>query len=129
VFADAFGKQASGATIRGAGALSHLTLSTLFEVRLTRVFALTLLARLLLYQSAAHVHARFNQGSTSVDADLGIKAQDRDFTACAIPGVAFSWSHVNLELGLGYGALWLPVVELPIPGALPLLEGNFYVRF
>jgi hypothetical protein len=129
VFADAFAQQASGATIRGAGALSHLTLSTLFELRLTRVFALTLLGRLLLYQSAAHVRAQFEQGSTSVDADLGVKALDRAVTACAVPGVSFSWAHVNLELGLGYGAWWLPVVELPVPGRLLVPEGNIYVRF
>jgi hypothetical protein len=129
VFADAFAKQASGATIRGAGALSHLTLSTLVELRLTRVFALTLLGRMLLYQSAAHVRAQFEQGSTSVDADLGVKALDREFTACLIPGVSFSWSHVNLELGLGYGSFWLPVVDLPITGRLLVPEGNFYFRF
>lgn len=44
------------------------------------------------------------------------------------PGVAFSWEHFNLHLGLGYGNWWLPVIELPLTSAQIIPEFNFYVR-
>ena len=46
-----------------------------------------------------------------------------------MPGLAFSWANVNLELGLGYGNWWLPVVQLPLPERGLVPEANFYVRF
>jgi hypothetical protein len=129
VSALANGGENADATINGAGTLSNLTLSTLLEFRLTRVFALTLLGRMLVYQGRAHVEAEFTEGNTTVDADLGVRDWNVGFIACAVPGVAFSWSHVNLEFGVGYGSWWLPVVQLPLtdPGIVP--EANFYVRF
>jgi hypothetical protein len=129
VAAFAHGDETADATIKGAGALSNLTLSTLLELRLTRVFALTLLARALVYQGRAHVTAHFKEGTTGVDADLGTRDFDAGFIACAVPGVAFSWANINLELGLGYGNWWLPVVQLPLPDRGLVPEGNFYVRF
>jgi len=129
VFVSAGGTEGSDSSIRGAAGVSNLSLSTLLEVRLTRVLALTLLARLLLHQGHAHLSAHFSQGSTTVDADLGARPRSQEFVACAIPGVAFSWEHVNLHLGLGYGTWWLPIVELPLTTPQIIPDLSFYVRF
>ena len=129
VHVSAGGSDASDATIRGAAVVNNLSASTLLEVRLTRVTAITLLLRVLAYQGNARVVAQFSQGSTTVDADLGARPRRDDFVACAIPGVAFSGKHVNLHLGVGYGHWWLPVVELPIGEPQIVGDFNFYVRF
>jgi hypothetical protein len=119
----------SHASIRSAGVFDTLTLSSLLEFRFTRVFAATLLARGLLYQSPAHVRARFKHGSTHLEADLGVRPRLGKAVACVLPGVSFSWQHANLELALGYGAWWLPIVQLPEPKLGLVAEGNFYFRF
>jgi hypothetical protein len=129
VYVSAGGSEPGDASIRGAAGVSNFTISTFLEGRLTRVVALTLLLRVLAHQGNAHVTARFSQGSTLVDADLGARPRSQEFVACAIPGVAFSWEHINLHLGLGYGNWWLPVIELPLTSAQIIPEFSFYVRF
>ncbi|HMI87432.1 MAG TPA: hypothetical protein VK550_25260 [Polyangiaceae bacterium] len=129
VFASAGGKEPSDTSIRGAAGVSNFSISTMLEVRVTQVFSLTLLARVLAHQGNAHVTAQFSEGSTTVDADLGARPRQREFVACAIPGVAFSWEHVNLHLGLGYGTWWLPIVELPLTTPQIIPDLSFYVRF
>ena len=129
VFVSAGGKEASDTSIRGAAGVSNLSISTMREVRLTRVLALTLLARLMVHQGNARVTAHFSEGSTTIDADLGARPRRHEFVACAIPGVAFSWEYVNLHLGLGYGNWWLPIVDLPLTTPQIVPDLSFYVRF
>jgi hypothetical protein len=81
------------------------------------------------HQGRARITAHFSEGSTTVDADLGARPRSQEFVACAIPGVAFSWEHVNLHLGLGYGTWWLPIVELPLTTPQIVPDLSFYVRF
>jgi hypothetical protein len=129
VYVFAGGSNASDASIRGAAGVSNFSISTLLEGRLTRVVAVTLLLRMLAHQGNAHFTAHFSQGTTTVDADLGARPREQEFVACAIPGVALSWEHVNVHLGLGYGTWWLPIVELPLTTPQIIPELNFYVRF
>ena len=129
VFVSAGGREGSDASLRGAAGVSNFTVSTMLEFRVTHVLAVTLLARVLAHQGNAHVTARFSQGSTTVDADLGARPRQQEFVACAIPGVAFSWEHVNLHLGLGYGTWWLPIVELPLTTPQIIPDLSLYVRF
>ena len=123
------GDHESDANIRGAATLTNLTLSTLSEWRLSRVVALTLLTRVMVYRGNARVKTHFSQGSTTVDADLGASKPYQGLVACAVPGVSFSFAHIDFQLGLGYGNWWLPVVQLALPdwGLVP--EVDFSVRF
>jgi len=123
------GKHESDASIHGAAALTNLSLGAFSEWRLTRVLALTLLLKAMVYRGNAHVRANFVEGSTAVSADLGAADPISGLVACAVPGVSLSFSHVNLELGLGYGHFWLPIVQLPLPRPGLVPEANFYVRF
>jgi hypothetical protein len=129
VYVSAQGAEASDTGIRGAAGVSNLSISTLLEVRLTRVVALTLLARILAHQGNAHVTAQFSRGSTTIDADLGARPRRQELVGCAVPGIAFSWEYINLHLGLGYGTWWLPVVELPLTTPQIIPDFDFYVRF
>jgi hypothetical protein len=129
VHAAADGSEAGNTSIRGAAATNNFSVSTLLELRVSRVVALTLLGRILLHQSTARVTGTYSQGSTTVDADLGARPRTQPFMACAIPGIAFSWEHINLNAGVGYGTWWLPIVELPATSSQIVPELSFYVRF
>lgn len=115
--------------IVGAGTATSLTLSTLLEFRVSRVTALTLLGRALLARGNASFSLEAEDDETTVDADLGARQRTDGFTWCLVPGVELSWEHVNLDLGLGYGSLWLPVVELPTRGRGVVPYANIYARF
>jgi hypothetical protein len=130
-FVHAFGDGSeTGATsIQGAAATNNFSVSTLLEMRMSRVVALTLLGRLLLHQGTARVSGSYTQGSTTVDADLGARPRSYPFMACVVPGIAFSWAHINLNAGVGYGTWWLPIVELPLTSAQIVPELSFYIRF
>jgi hypothetical protein len=127
------GTSPSDATVAtGLGAASAMTtvsLSSLTELRLSRVVALTLRGTLLLGHSDLVVRAELERNGTRVDADLGAVSFGR-LVANVIPGVAFSWSHVNLHLGVGVGSNWLPIAALPIPTSATIVpDVDFYVRF
>jgi hypothetical protein len=129
VLVAAEGGEETDADIRGAAVMSNLTLSTLSELRLTRVFALTLLVRAMVYRGHARMESQFTEGSTSVDATLGAEKPYHGLVACAVPGASFSFSHVNFHFGVGYGNAWLPIVQLPLPDYGLVPEADFSVRF
>jgi hypothetical protein len=113
----------------GSATTSTASLSALFQLRLTRRTALTMAGRVLLSQSAARISAHLTRGPTSLKAQLGFRPYDGSVLWSLVPGVAFSWAHVNLELGIGYGSYWLPIIQAPLPGVSIVPEGNMYVRF
>jgi hypothetical protein len=107
---------------------SQSSVSALFEARLVNWFAVTLVGRVGIYQEAARIHADLREGSTELHADLGFKP----YAArpwCVVPGVAFTFSNLHVEFGLGYGSYWLPMVQVPLPGRSIIPEGNLYWRF
>jgi hypothetical protein len=112
----------------GASTASSASLSSLTELRLSRVFALTLRCTLLLSLSDIIVRADYERNGTLVHANLGAVSQS-GMVGNVIPGVSFSWSHVNLQLGLGFGTNWLPIVALPTQTVTLVPDADFYVRF
>ena len=91
-------------------------------------FAFTLLARVLVHQDAARVQGSASNSGTEVDFDLGVRRR-KSFVACIVPGVELDLGHAHLDLGLGYGSWWLPVLELSLASYGPVPEANFFVRF
>jgi hypothetical protein len=112
-----------------AAAVSSLSLTSFTEFRISRVVAFTLRGTVLLATSDLVAHAQYEENGTRVDADLGAVSHYRKLIGNVIPGVAFSWDHVNLELGVGLGQNWLPVVWLPTLKVTVVPDVNFYVRF
>jgi hypothetical protein len=84
----------------GASTATSASLSSLTELRLTRVFALTLRGTLLLRMSDIVVNADYERNGTRVHARLGARPRYPSVVGNIIPGVAFSWSHVKLQLGV-----------------------------
>lgn len=113
----------------GAASIAEASLASLLQWRLTPTFALTFAGRLSLLQGAARIQAHLQRGATSLTAELGFRPYQGRVPWCVVPGVAFQFGRVNLEVGLGYGSYWLPIVQAPLPGRSIVPEGNVYIRF
>jgi hypothetical protein len=113
----------------GASTATSMSLASLTEVRLTRVLALSVRGTLLLDLSDIDVRGRYERDGTQVAARLGARPDQPAIVGNVIPGVHFSWSNVNLQLGLGVGTNWLPFVALPTQVVTVVPDADFYVRF
>jgi hypothetical protein len=116
------------ATIRGSAAADGVTLSSFSELRMSRSFSLTLLARVLVHADAARVQGSSSSNGTNLDFNLGVRRRNA-FVACVVPGVELDLGRAHLDLGLGYGSWWLPIVELPLASYGLVPEANAFVRF
>jgi hypothetical protein len=125
----AAGGGSSSASVAGAVTGTQTSFSALTEYKLTDWFSLTLQAKVLLSQSNVRARVSGEQGSTSIDADVGLAADYGHLVGCVVPGIAIRGSHLNFELGVGYGSWWLPIVALPLPVTTVVPVLNFYVRF
>lgn len=113
----------------GASRATSWSLSSLTEFRVTDVVALTLRGTLLLGFSDISVEADFERSGTEVEARLNARPDRPDIVANLIPGIHFSWSHVNLQLGVGIGTNWLPYLGIPTRLVTVVPDADFYVRF
>jgi hypothetical protein len=100
------------------------------EWRISRVVALKLNGRLLLFDSPPTGRLQFRAASSvAVDARVSF-ANVAPAGAWAIwPELEFSWQHVNLMVGAGYGYLAVPIVHVTLNQRGLLLTGDFFVRF
>lgn len=121
--------ESSDMQIGGASAVTSLSLHLLSELRLSRVVALTLRESVLLGSGDLLVRGAVERDGTRVDAQLGATQVYNGLVANIIPGIAFSWSQVNLQLGIGVGSNWLPFLGLPIRMTTVVPDADFYVRF
>jgi hypothetical protein len=115
--------------IAGASAVTSLSLFLLSELRLSDVVALSLRASLLLGYGDLLLRGEVERDGTRVDARLGVSGFYDGIVANIIPGVAFSWSNVNLHVGVGVGSNWLPFLSLPVRAVTLVPDADFYVRF
>ena len=128
IFADADGNVQTS-DFKGSGAQDNLQLATQLEVRLSRVVALTLRGRWVPWASATAIET-----TATLDAggqlDVQAAATMPITNAWAvIPGVALSWGVFNLEVGLGYGNVFLPGIGLVTGNQYPAPELDIYARF
>jgi hypothetical protein len=107
-----------------------LRLTAWGEWRVSRVVALKLNGRLLLFEAPPTGRLQFRAApSVAVDARVTF-ANVANAGAWAVwPELEFSWQHVNLMLGAGYGYLAVPIVDLTLNQRGVLLTGDFFVRF
>ncbi|HTU63673.1 MAG TPA: hypothetical protein VMF89_34655 [Polyangiales bacterium] len=115
--------------IGGVSAVTSLSLHLLSELRLSPLVALTMRESILLGSGDLLVSGQLERGGTRVDADLGATQLYNGVVANVIPGIAFSWSNINLHVGVGVGTNWLPFLGLPIRSITVVPDADFYVRF
>lgn len=113
----------------GASAVTSFSLHLLSELRLSRVVALTLRESVLLGAGDLTVSGEIEKNGTTVDAQLGATRLYQGLVANIIPGIAFSWSHVNLHLGVGFGSNWVPFLGLASHMITVVPDLDLYVRF
>jgi hypothetical protein len=125
----AIGNSGDQATSVEGASTAHTYSTRLFgEWRLSRVFALTLLLRYLIYQSPVDANATSNSSSISVTANVSAQStEQRHFTA--VPGVSFVFDRWELTTGVGYGVFYLPVLGLASTKAWPVVDFSFAYRF
>lgn len=128
VFAAVGGSSQGKATLEGGMATENVTLTSLSEWRLGRIVALTLLGRVLAYRGNARLVGTIEEDGSEIDVDVGGRLE-QGVVFSVVPGISLSFEYFNLELGVGYGNLWLPIVELPLPGRSLVPEADVYVRF
>jgi hypothetical protein len=115
-------------SVEGASTAHTISTRLLGEWRFTRVFAMTLLLRALIYQSPVSANGSADTDAVSVEADLSAEsAERRRFTA--VPGVSFEWTKWELNAGVGYGVFYLPVVGLATTHAWPVIDFSAAYRF
>jgi hypothetical protein len=115
-------------SVEGASTAHTYSTRLLGEWRLSRVFALTLLLRYLIYQSPVQANANSDSDSITIGADVSAEStQQRRFTA--VPGVSFVFDRWEISTGVGYGVFYLPVLGLASTKAWPVVDFAFAYRF
>lgn len=101
------------------GAVDNLQVTATFEWRWTRVTALVVHSRYLVFQrvygdGSATLHP---DEYTTVRIDADAQSSDLDFRNAwsVVPSLAFSWAKFNLRLGIGYGNWSIPPVNFVLP--------------
>jgi|SRR5688572_3824561 len=116
-------------SIEGAVTADNLMSRLFVEWRLSRVFSLTLLARYMIQQSPVSADTSYSTPGLSVDARLTADNEETLRGFSVVPGVAFEWEHWDLSLGVGYGALPLPILGATTARALPVVDFALAYRF
>jgi hypothetical protein len=114
---------------KGSGAQDNLQIATQLEWRISRVTAFTLRGRWVPWASATAIET-----TVTLDAGGRLEVQAAATTPITnawvvIPGVALSWSVFNLNVGLGYGNVFLPGIGLVSGNQYPAPELNIFARF
>jgi hypothetical protein len=125
----AVGSGGEATSIEGASTANTYSTRLFGEWRLTRVFALTLLTRVLIYQSPYGADATLESDEVDVTTDLSAESSLRQRRLSLVPGVSFNWKRWELHAGVGYGVFYLPILGLPTTKAWPIIDLGFAYRF
>jgi hypothetical protein len=115
-------------SVEGAATGHTYSVRALGELRLNRVFALSLLFRYLIYQSPYKVDTTSDTPPVTVTGDLSAESTiQKHFTL--VPGVSFEWERWEFNAGVGYGVFYLPVLGLASSKNWPVVDLAFAYRF
>jgi hypothetical protein len=98
------------------------------ELQLSHAFLLNLMVRYLIYQSPVNADVSTDSPSTSVEGDLSGEGT-RPRRLSVEPGFSYEGEHWELQLGVGYGVFYLPVVGLPTSKSWPVVDLAFAYSF
>jgi len=121
-------KNDEATSIEGASSGHTYSVRALGEWRLSRVFALSLLFRYLIYQSPIEIDSSSTDGALTVTSNLSAESTiQKHFTL--VPGVSFEWERWELNAGVGYGVFYLPALGLASAKSWPVADLAFGYRF
>lgn len=124
----AVGSGSGTASVEGATTSHTYSARLLGEYRFSRVFAMTLLLRYLMYQSPLDTESSVESTSLSVNANLSAEStMQKRFTA--LPGVSFVWERWEVSGAVGYGVFYLPILGLASAKSWPAFDLNAAYRF
>ncbi|HEU4579907.1 MAG TPA: hypothetical protein VFS67_16720 [Polyangiaceae bacterium] len=115
-------------SIEGASTADTWSARLFTEWHLTHSFELSLLVRYLIYQSPLNADVATESEAVSIESDLSGEASRRRRWSL-VPGVAFEGERWELQLGVGYGVFYLPVLGLPTSKSWPIVDLGFAYRF
>ena len=108
----------------GAAAVTNLQFTLTGEYRLTSKTAFTLHGRYLIFQrSKAKANVTYQADDyTTIDAHAAATSNILNFPHAfsVVPSVVFSWKHLYIRAGVGYGNWSLPMVNLVLPKKTPV---------
>ncbi len=108
------------------GAVDNLQLTTTFEVRATRVTAFTLHSRFLIFQRTfvdGNALLRPDAFTTiEVEGEANTDALDFAGAWSSVLSAVFSWKHLNLRVGAGYGNWSVAPVGFVLPRRVPIVD-------
>jgi hypothetical protein len=114
-----------------AGAADNLQLTSTAELRLSRVFALTVHGRwLVLQRVAGNALASYQPDaftSVVVHGDVGASSFGVRDAFSIVPSLHVSWGVFNLRLGLGYGNFNVPLLNFVLPDPSLIPEFDLYL--
>jgi hypothetical protein len=120
----------SDVTVSGGAVSTGAQAGAMAMLRLRPAVALYARGRYQLWQRDIPFDATSDPNEyTAVDAEGTVKPLYQRRAWQALGGVALTWRAVNLQLGVGYGDLFLPAVGVVVPyrGILP--DANLFIRF
>lgn len=118
------------ASIAGAAVTSSFRVGFMGEYRFSRLVALQLKGRVLLYRNEPTIHSSYQPDPwTDVNAELETVDLAPVFATNGIGSVALSGKNVNFAAGVGYGYGWIPLVDFVLSKPGITGEADLFVRF
>jgi hypothetical protein len=97
----------------GSGAQNNFQLTLNGEYRLSRVTALNLIVRWAPYVGNANTQANAQiDDATTADVEASVQFDELNNSWLIQPGVTFSWEYINIQVGVGYGDLFIPALRI-----------------
>jgi hypothetical protein len=115
--------------VEGAAVADTTAMFLFGEWRLSRVFALTLLSQVLVYQSPYETSATGSGPGYEIESELSVQNGANQSRLNVVPGVSFSWERWELHGGVGYGVFFLPVLGIATQKSWPVVDFSFAYRF
>jgi len=120
----------SEASAFGAGAQSNFQVALTGEYRVNHVLALNFLGRWVPYVTEARVSSNVSvNDATEVQITADLSAEDLINAWQLQTGVTFSWKTFNLQMGVGYGNVFIPGLRIVGPSKFILPDFDLYFRF
>jgi hypothetical protein len=121
---------AGAAEVAGAGAQRSFQIAGYGEMRLSHHVALNLVLRYAPWVEDLRVQSEVQVNSTTTtNLNASFDAPTSGTAWLIQPGVTCSWGHFNLQVGLGYGNLFLPSVRVVSSSQVVVPDLDVYFRF